>query len=493
MSLPISRRMVLRLIGGALPTALSGTLRAQARKPTVVVVGAGLAGLQAALSLTDADVDVTVLEAQSRVGGRVFTAEGVEGRPEYGASQIGLSYARTIALCGRFGLKLVAEDRHILPISNHLQGQWVRSDQWAQSPLNRLVGDERSMQPAMIGSQLMGRYNRLKDLADWRKPEFADLDVSFRSLLQRHGHSAEALRLAALSTTGNDLDSASMLSLMQEQTRGRFELRFSSVTPLQRPYGFEATADAKPGQAPISNIVGRTSRLTDAMARALGDRVKRGKPVARIEQVGEAMEVTCLDGSRFKADYVISAVPFTLLRRIAVEPGLPPAPGEAVRMLPYGQTTRGFGIVRTPYWEQDGLEPSFFSDGAIKMLWALRPRAGESLHRFMVVLTGGAAERIDLLTPEEAKRFTLAEIARIRPATAGNLELHGWYGWGRDPWIQGCRHVFAPGQVMRLADAMVKPHGRLHFAGEHTRRLEFGMEAALESGERAASEILERL
>jgi monoamine oxidase len=161
--------------------------------------------------------------------------------------------------------------------------------------------------------------------------------------------------------------------------------------------------------------------------------------------------------------------------------------------LPYGQTTRGFGVIRSPYWEQDGLEPSFFSDGAIKMLWALRPRAGESMNRFMVVLTGGAAERMDLFTPEEAKRFVLAEIARIRPAAAGKLDLHGWYGWGRDPWIQGCRHIYAPGQVIRLADAMVKPHGRLHFAGEHTRRLEFGMEAALESGERAAGEILERL
>ena len=40
---------------------------------------------------------------------------------------------------------------------------------------------------------------------------------------------------------------------------------------------------------------------------------------------------------------------------------------------------------------------------------------------------------------------------------------------------------------------MTKPHERLHFAGEHTRRLEVGMESAMETGERAALEILERL
>ena len=39
---------------------------------------------------------------------------------------------------------------------------------------------------------------------------------------------------------------------------------------------------------------------------------------------------------------------------------------------------------------------------------------------------------------------------------------------------------------------MIRPHDRVHFAGEQTRRLEIGMEAAFESGERAALEIIER-
>jgi monoamine oxidase len=58
-------------------------------------------------------------------------------------------------------------------------------------------------------------------------------------------------------------------------------------------------------------------------------------------------------------------------------------------------------------------------------------------------------------------------------------------------FVRGCRHLFAPGQVTRFAREMIKPHGRIHLAGEHTRRVDYGMEAALESGERAALEILE--
>jgi monoamine oxidase len=50
--------------------------------------------------------------------------------------------------------------------------------------------------------------------------------------------------------------------------------------------------------------------------------------------------------------------------------------------------------------------------------------------------------------------------------------------------------MFAPGQITAFGREMILPHGRLHFAGEHTRRLDYGMEAAMESGERAALEIL---
>ena len=67
------------------------------------------------------------------------------------------------------------------------------------------------------------------------------------------------------------------------------------------------------------------------------------------------------------------------------------------------------------------------------------------------------------------------------------------HSWSEYPLVGGFRHSFYPGQVTRFAHHMIKPHHRIHFAGEHTRRLEIGMESAMESGERAAVEVLERL
>jgi monoamine oxidase len=490
----VERRAFLKTVAVASAALAVPKAAFAAERTKVVVIGGGLAGLIAALTLKDAGADVILLEAGQRIGGRVFTADDVELKPEYGASQIGRSYARALDLCRRFDLKLVPENRDVLPMSNFIGGKWIRSDQWEASDLNPLVGAERKFAPAMLGSQLMSKYNRLEELGDWLDPKFADLDVSFRTLLERHGHSEAALRFANLSTTGNDLDSASMLSLMQEQTRARFDMKFGGASaPTDRPYGFRENERPADGLATLNNIVGGTSRLTDAMASALGDGVRRRKLAARVEMTAAGAEVVCVDASRYRADFVIAAVPFTILRRMTVEPGLPPLQGEIVRNMPYGHTTRGFGVIRAPYWEQDGYEPSFFTDGAIKMFWALKPRPDESDHRFMVVFTGASAERIDLLGEADARAFVEAELGRIRPSMRGKLQLQGWYSWGRDALVQGCRHIYAPGQVTRLAAAMIEPHGRLHFAGEHTRRLDFGMEAALESGERAATEVLQRL
>ena len=462
-----------------------------AEKTTAVVIGAGLSGLNCALLLNDFGIDVIVLEGSNRVGGRARTADGVETRPEYGASEVGRSYARAIDLCSRLEVKLLPDERQLLPMSNYVEGTWVNSGDWADSPVNRMPDHERELLPLMVGTGLLSRLNPLKNLDDWLAPEFAAYDISMRELFLNNGVSEAAMRLAGIPM---DLRITSSLGMMQERTRTMFDANFgrTQTQDVGSPFGLAATREEGESTFPVRSIEGGTSRLPEAMAASLSDRVRLGQVASEIDMSGSGAEVRCMDGSRYQADFVVAAVPFTILRNMLVTPGFTGRQAEAVLTLGYRGTTRAWGVVEEPYWEDDGLEPSFFTDETIQTMVVLDKQYGEDTHRFSVIFTGPSAARIDQLPNDQALALIEAEIARIRPSTQGRLRFVDLYGWRKNTLIQGCRHLFRPGQITRFAREMITPHHRLHFAGEHTRRMDFGMEAALESGERAAFEILQR-
>ena len=71
------------------------------------------------------------------------------------------------------------------------------------------------------------------------------------------------------------------------------------------------------------------------MAATLGDSVRLNKIVTSIESAGEVANVRCMDGTRYRADFVISALPFTTLSRVAIDPPPQGNQAEAIRLLPY--------------------------------------------------------------------------------------------------------------------------------------------------------------
>lgn len=463
------------------------TRRARARESAdVVVIGAGLSGLNAAWILSEAGADVLVLEGSNRIGGRVWSAEekwvtnAGEAPIELGASQVGPSYARVLYAIDRLKLPTLDEDRTVLPFAYHLDGTLIKGSEWPDSPHNRTVGDEREIPAVQFGAAMLARLNPLKELDDWLDPRFSDHDVSIHDLFARHGVSEGGIRLAGHQS---DLHGVSALRLFQEQTRGSFEQRFAGALG----------EDGQPLEHWPKNLAGGTITLPLAMAAQLPREVRLGQQVTAIEIEPDAVDVRTLDGGRYRARFAVAATPFTVLRDVSIWPRPPGPQFQAIQRLNYAETTRAFCRIREPFWQEDGYEPSLFSDGAVRMFWTIDNHTGEGEHRGMFVLTNTAGKHVAARPPESAVRFLIDEMERIRPASRGQIEILRYHSWERQPLQRGCSPMFAPGQVTAFANEMILPHGRLHFAGEHTRRLDYGMEAAMEAGERAALEILDRI
>ena len=72
----------------------------------VLVLGAGLSGLETALTLEENGLKVRVLEGRQRVGGRLYTLTDVPGHPEVGGNTVSSAYGRVIAAGKRYGVAL---------------------------------------------------------------------------------------------------------------------------------------------------------------------------------------------------------------------------------------------------------------------------------------------------------------------------------------------------------------------------------------------------
>ncbi|MDE0799801.1 MAG: FAD-dependent oxidoreductase [Rhodospirillaceae bacterium] len=482
-SMTTTRRTALKTSAAFAASIMTSPRASAAEHSDVIVIGAGFAGLNAAIMLADEGLSVTVLEANNRVGGRAFTADHIYGSPELGASQIGPYYARVRDTAQRLGVELSPGSNINAPFTYALGDTLIRKEDWEGHNLNKTVGAERAVLPQAMQGYYMGKYNPLEGFDDWLEPEAARYDIPLAEWLIEKGISEEAMRLVNAGLVAPDAWNVSLLTLLQEATRGRL---MSGAGDAKGKDQFEQYALAS------AHVVGGTSRLPEAMARYLGDSVLLNKIVSSIDMSDGGADVTCLDGTRYRSDFVISAIPFGPLRRVSITPTLEGEQGAAVRHMPYATNTQvHMRLKGEPYWEQDGMDASLWSDGALNIVRQPFGYDG-SRDRLLAVGTGKKGERLDQLAPKDRGEFVVKEIERLRPSTKGKIEVTGVHSWPQYNFVYGCRHSYGPGQVTRFAHDMIKPHYRMHFAGEHTRRLEIGMESAMESGERAAFEILER-
>lgn len=477
-----SRRTALR--GAAALLTSSAALRARPGwaadyDADVIVLGAGLAGLGGAYLLADQGMKVLVLEASQRVGGRM-RSEKIDGQIfELGASELGSNYGRVIDLANRVGVKFGPRQTGYAEFSYHIGGRTLKASDWPAAPENKTVGAEREIPAHLLESRIFGRLNPFgDDVAAWLDTRNAGLDISAADFLRSRQVSPAAIELMSVATDYTDLESTSALALLRDLARS--VLGGFKPDSKQPQYG---------GNSFVFAFQDGAESLPRALAAKLGDRVRTGKIVTRIESSDSQAEVGCLDGSRYRAPFVLCTLPFSTLQRVQFAPELPAAQAEAITAARYGGTTHVILETSAPFWEADGFGPSMFTDGPLERIFSIQ-NPDKSIRFLRVWVNGTGADRIDQLPADQLTKYVIAEIERMRPAARGKLRPRLQFSWGRQPFIGGHKHVFAPGQVTRFARNMDQPWRRVHFAGEHLRRMEFGMESAMETAERAVTAIL---
>ena len=475
----VNRRNLIRGVGATAVGMLAPRVLRAAESAEVIVLGAGLAGLYSAMLLEEFGFRVTLLEASDHVGGRVQTRDFGGTLHELGASDIGVMYARVLDMMRRLELERIPSSIRVRPFTYHVRGQLVRADDWAEAAANQTTGEERNIAPARMSSELLNRYNPLQELDDWLSPDFQNLDVPIADYLRQQGVSAEAIRLMGHTYNGIGMDRTSALSLFRDTTRTNFGIR-----------AFRAMKEAGQTVAPLSEVAGGNQRLPDAMAASLKTEIRFGQAAAAIAQDASGIEVTSIDGTRYRGAFLVAAIPFPALRQIEITPTLSPLKAAATSQVPYYSATKFYLRPTSRFWEADGLEPSLWSDGQLERVFAMSD-GSDDVHTLVVWINGQGSQRIDQYDHESATRLVLDLLAEVRPASRGQIEVMGHYSWGTTPFIGGCGLSYSAGQISRFAAELPRPEGRIHFAGEHTRRSEFGMESAMASAERVATEILE--
>ncbi|WOK37919.1 flavin monoamine oxidase family protein [Sphingomonas sp. C3-2] len=463
---PLSRRHALigasaALVAGAAPRMAWGKTEAD-----VIVIGAGLAGLAATTQLEAAGARVVLLEAAQRIGGRMHTLDDLPGRPEAGGVQVGSGYHRVLGLAKAHGIGLEPApsiERNALYVIN---GQSVTMRDWATTPANRLIGPERAVPPAALGGFYGARFGPLAGPEAWTGASAAALDIPYAQALANLGASAEALRLIDANLNGNSIHTLSALQLARTAAIFR----------------------ASPGQ--ILMLTGGSQRLPEAMAAALKAQPRLGQLVTGIAETADGVRVTLAGGRTLSARHCICTIPFAALRTIAVEAPIGRDMASMIAGLPYSRASFAYLAASDPFWKQDGLPETIWSDDPlIGRVFAL----GDDPAVLKVWLSGPNADQLDRLAPDVAAAEIIRRIEAARPSAKGKLRLLRVHSWQKNPFARGIYHHIAPGQGAALAAATLPAAGRLHFAGEHLGRNDAGMEAALESGESAARTVATRL
>jgi len=413
---------------------------------TVIIIGAGAAGLCAADALLEAGFDPTVIEASDHVGGRIRSLEGfADVSIELGAEEVHGPDNEVSALARELGAETI---HHI-----------------TTNDLLRLDGELLSLDQAQLDPGVKRAFDLIDSLGDYRGENWSAEEYLIRTHFPRRAWHYLSSRLGV--EHGTTLDRLAMRGFATYK-KG-WEARETNYT-----------------------LRGRYLDLFEPMIQRLDDRIRKNTAVAAIEWK-DTPRVRLQNSEEMTARAVIVTVPLPILteRLIHFSPGLPAEKIAGADSI--GMDTGMKIILKFKHRFWDEMMYFIHTDGFLPQFWAAGKGKSETTHVLTAFIGGRRAEMLDSMSVDPV-RFAIEELDELFGAKMASRSFERGLiaDWGADPWVRGLYSYPTIHTTETSREALARPlANKIFFAGEatNTNGACGTVHGAMETGWRAASEV----
>ncbi|OBG33615.1 FAD-dependent oxidoreductase [Mycobacterium sp. E3198] len=439
------------------------------------VVGAGFAGLTAALRLKQAGRSVALLEARDRIGGRTFTVTRDDGTwIDRGGAWVGPGQDRIYAMMDEFGVPEYKQhnDGDAMMVLDGKKHRYGGTIPWSMSP----------WAVTNLGIGLLSIEKMCKSIpreAPWEAKRAAEWDrISLGEWIENNTMSKAAREMLDMALSGVYTSAGSETSLLWALTQ-----MGSGGGPTFVISGKGGAQDARP--------VGGMGAIYRSIAAELGDALHLSRPVRQITQDVGGVTVAA-DGLTVRARRAIVAIPLAIASSIAYEPLLPVDRALLHQRMPSGSVIKISIIYDEPFWRADGLCGQSAAPGtpATLTIDACTNTADPGI--MCVITEGPAARRLTRMDEADRKAAVIGELVdRFGSRANSPLEFHE-QNWTTERYSGGGMISHAPpGVLTEFGYTLREPCGRVHWAGTESSAIMCGwVDGAIRSGERAATEVM---